>query len=337
MPKVIIVLIQWNNAAYTIDCLKSLEKIDYPNYEIIIIDNNSRDNDFEKLREVFLFSEKTGGETADLTKTRERIGSVFQSGERPSWLLVRARDNYGFSGGNNIGIELGLNRGTDYILLLNNDTEVRPDFLTKLTEAGENNPVIGMLSPRIYYYSDPDVIWFAGGRLTYAPTFGLHIGLGEKDNGQYQGTAILPSEFLTGCALFVRRETIEKIGFMPEDYFLYFEDVDWSVSAKKAGYKIGVVPSSRVWHKVKREKEELDGAAAYKEGTPAYVLYTYRNMLLYLRRHGSAPQKILTWLWLILFLAKQAIKLAFPSRRNYAAGVFRGVGMYLKGEFGKIF
>lgn len=336
MPKVAIVVLQWNNADYTVDCLKSLEKIDYPDAEIIVVDNNSNLSEVKKLRDIFLFKKSEDFFGKNLTKTGKRVAEFLTSEKHKNWFLVFLRDNYGFSGGNNVGIELAIERGAEYVLLLNNDTEVAPDFLDKLIEAGERDKNIGMLAPKIYYYSDKNILWFVGGKLTYAPPFGLHIGLDEEDKGQYDKANFLPSDFLTGCAILAKREMIKKIGLMPEDYFLYFEDVDWSVAAKKAGYKIGVVPPARIWHKVKRPKEELESAGLYKVGSSLYITYTYRNLLLYLARHGGLPQKFFTYLWLIFFVLKQATKLLIPSKRTYSKGFFKGVKMYFTGRFGKI-
>lgn len=329
MDKVSVILLQWNNAEYTIACLKSLEKIDYQNFEVIIVDNDSDPSQVRAVRDAFLFNKNEN-------LAGERVYEAFRSEKRQGWFLVVAKGNYGFSGGNNIGIEMSLARGADYVLLLNNDTEVAPDFLDKLVEAGKKDENIGMLTPKIYYYSDKNTLWFAGGRIDYIPPFGRHFGLGEEDKGQYDKADFQKSDFLSGCAILVKREVIEKIGFMPEDYFLYFEDVDWSFAARKAGYKIGIVPAARIWHKVKRPARELEETASYKVDTPLYITYTYRNMLLYLQRHGSLPQKFLTYLWLIFFSLKQAVKLLISSKRIYALNFFKGVKMYCAGEFGKI-
>src|SRR6185437_6497170 len=155
-PKVSIIVLTWNSYEITRDCLLSLRKVDYPNFEVVLVDNGSADSSPETLAREF-----------------------------PEVTLIRNPKNLGFTGGNNVGMRNVLSRGTDYVLLLNNDTVVAPDFLAELVEVAESNPRIGVLNPKIYYFEPSDVIWYGGG--THKPwwSFPKHLGLLQQDNGAY--------------------------------------------------------------------------------------------------------------------------------------------------------
>ena len=154
-PKVFIIVLNWNNWSDTIGCLESLNKANYPNFEIVVVDNGSK----EKMKI-----------------------PVLQPGRySPKIKVFYNKKNLGFSGGNNIGINYALNQGADYALLLNNDTIVDNNFLNELIEAAEKDEKIGILGPKIYYHKDPQMIWSAGGKIVSLGTRGIHIGLDEID------------------------------------------------------------------------------------------------------------------------------------------------------------
>jgi len=186
---------------------------------VILVDNASHDGTAEVVREKF-----------------------------PSVKIISNAENLRFAGGNNVGIEYAIKHGADYILLLNNDTEVASDFLGELVNAAESSKNIGMVGPKIYYYYDQNRIWFAGGKIEFWKGWISHIGIREIDHGQYNSTRDVG--YLTGCCLLIKREVIEKIGKLDERFFIYGEDADWCVRASRAGYKLVYVPSSVIWHKV---------------------------------------------------------------------------------------
>jgi len=236
------------------------------------------------------------------------------------------KKNRGFAGGNNIGIKQGLKKGADYILLLNNDTIVEPGFLKKLVEVGESDKKAGILGPIIYEYQS-DKIHFAGGKINWLYTKGIHISTKRSDQ-PFQPSSVNEVDYITGACMLVKREVIEKIGLMPEEYFLYLEDVDWCLKARKAGYKCILVPSAKIWHKV---------SASAKAGSFSYIYYHTRNGLLLAKKNAPFFIKILVYLNSFLVYAKQIIKLViFPKNKKWAKAIMKGIGDFYKGKFGKL-
>ena len=215
-PLVYIITINWNGLEDTLECLSSLEKINYSPYRIIVVDNGSENNQGDVIKEKYPFIE-----------------------------LIENLKNEGFVNANNQGIEVALTQKAEYILLLNNDTTVKNDFLYILIEHAEKNKDVGILSPKILYYNS-DTIWSMGGRINYLTGFSIMIGKRKKSK---QYNEIIEPDFITGCAMLIKREVIEKIGLLDPIYFAYYEDTDYSYRARDAGYKIKVIPESIIRHK----------------------------------------------------------------------------------------
>ena len=218
-PLVYIVILCWNGREDTLECLRSLEKITYQNHHILVVDNASSDGTPAAIRAAF-----------------------------PDIRIITNETNLRFAGGNDVGIEQALNAGPEYILLLNNDTRVKPDFLTNLVKAAESVDGMGMAAPKIYYYDDPRRIWYAGGKISWWQGWISHIGVRETDVGQHNRQC--ETEYITGCCMLVKRRLIEKVGVFDISYYMYGEDADWSIRAHRAGYKLLYVPSAVIWHKL---------------------------------------------------------------------------------------
>jgi len=220
-PKISIIIVHLDNQLALVDCLKSCQKILYPNYEIIIVKNGS--------------------------KSQLSLTALQGFAERVS-MIINSAENVGYARGNNLGIQKALTHNANYILLLNDDTIVPPNFLDILVEEGEKSSNIGMLGPKIYYASESNRICFSGAyfnRQTCMLSFPGADQFDERSEGEPYD-----SDYITGCALLIKREVIEKIGLLNERFFLYWEDVDWGLRAKKAGFKNIIVPSAHIWHKV---------------------------------------------------------------------------------------
>lgn len=215
-PLVYIITINWNGLEDTLECLSSLEKINYYPYRIIVVDNGSKNNQADVIKDKYPFIK-----------------------------LIENIKNEGFVNANNQGIEVALTQNAKYILLLNNDTTVKNDFLDILIEHAEKNKDVGILSPKILYY-DSDTIWSMGGRINYLTGFSIMIGKRKKSK---QYNEIIEPDFITGCAMLIKREVIEKIGLLDPIYFAYYEDTDYSYKTRDAGYKIKVIPESIIGHK----------------------------------------------------------------------------------------
>lgn len=281
MPKVFILILHYGEQEDTLECLRLLEKLDYPNFEVLVIDNdpNRRLGDLN-------FNYK-------ITKlTNEK--------------------NLGFSGGNNTGIKYALENGADYVLLLNNDTVIERNFLKILVEAGEKDEKTGIIGPVIYRCGTNE-IHFAGGEINWLYTEARHVP-GAVD-------------FITGACLLIKRKVIEKIGLMPEEYFLYFEDAEWCLKARKAGFDCRVVSEARIGHIVSKNTQEYSFS---------YIYYHYRNGLLLAKRNAPFLTKILAYKISFLVYIKQVIKLVLmPSKKVWAKAAIRGIEDFYKGKTGQ--
>jgi GT2 family glycosyltransferase len=223
-PKIAIVILNWNGLSDTLECLESLKTIVYPNYVIVIIDNGSKGNDAEIIREKF--------------------GDFI--------CVIEEEKNLGFVSGCNEGIQWALCSGADYILLLNNDTVVDSSFLIELVKVAQSNIQIGIVGPKICYYEQPNKIWFAGGKINFWTGITHFIGRDEFDYGRFD--CIKEVDFVSGAALLIKKETIRGIGLLNELYFAYYEETEWCTKAKRAGFKVVYVPNARIWHKTYMRK-----------------------------------------------------------------------------------
>jgi len=265
-PSVAIVVLAWNGKQLTLDCVDSLLAVTYANTSIIVVDNNSSDG--------------TAG------AVRERYGDRVT--------LVENDDNLGFAGGNNVGIRYALNDGADAVLLLNNDTIVSPTLCDALVP-DLLAPEVGIVGPKIYYAEPADQIWFAGGEVFLARGTARHIGIRERDTGQFQTAREV--DYITGCALLARREVFESIGFLDEGYLAYFEDTDFCMRARRAGFRIRYVPDGVVWHRISASTGgQLGGAKISRK---------FKSTLRFFGRY-AAPYH---WLTIPLFFTFDVIRI----------------------------
>ncbi|MBF4474379.1 glycosyltransferase family 2 protein [Methanobacterium formicicum] len=289
-PRVSIVIINWNGWEDTSECLESLFQINYPNFDVIIVDNASEDDSLNKIREYcsgnlsvessFLkYNHKN--KPIDLLEYEEEYDSEFHIKDGKTdqrIILIKNRENIGFPGGNNVGIKFALKFfNPNYILLLNNDTIVNKDFLTELIKNGEFREDIGILGPKIYFYDKPNTIWSAGCKISWKLSRGIHIGSNEFDKGQYNAKKEV--EYVSGSAFLIKTEVIQRIGLMDEEYFLYFEESDWTLKANHKGYKSLYVPQAKIWHKVSQS-----GGGIAK---PTGLYYITRNRWIFMRKWSN--------------------------------------------------
>jgi len=218
-PLVYILVLNWNGKDDTLECLRSLSEITYPNTRVVVIDNASIDGSVTAIR-----------------------------GQYPSVHVIENTTNLRFAGGNNVGIRYAVEQGAELVLLLNNDTTVDKHFVSELVLPFVSDKTIGIGGAKIYYSSQPDRLWYAGGRIEWWKGWISHRGIREIDNGQHDRSG--ETDYITGCCLLVRREVVERIGVLDNRYTMYGEDVDWCVRARKAGYSLWYVPSAKIWHKV---------------------------------------------------------------------------------------
>ncbi len=242
MPRVSIVVLNWNNYEDTRKCLESLRKVIYSELRVLVVDNGSSDG------------------------SGRRLVSEFREFE-----FIFNDKNLGFSRGCNVGIRAALeDEGCGYVLLLNNDTIVTANFLDKAIEHAEANASAGLIGGKILTLSDPSKIWYAGGSVNCWKGRMVVRGYGEKDCGQYDEPVEVG--FVTGALMMIKREVIEKVGPLPEEYFFGVEEMDYSVSVMKAGYKLYYVPEFFIYHLA-------DGS--HYNSDPKFVYNSYRNKLIF--------------------------------------------------------
>lgn len=308
MPRVSIIILNWNGWEDTIECLESVYQITYPNYDVIVVDNGSEDESVEKIKEYAegkLPVKSRFFEYTTENKPLQYIELSLEEAEKttahaPSnnnLILIKSGKNFGFAEGNNIGIRYAFKAlNPEYVLLLNNDTVVDRDFLTELVNVTESDEMIAFAGPKNYYYDyhgRTDVINFAGGKITMWRGKSEHIGRGDIDEGQYD--RITSTDYVTGACLLARRKTIEEVGLFDPVYFLYWEDTDWCMRARKAGFKLLYVPKAKIWHKV--------SASSKPKKNPIIAYYFTRNRSRFIMKNGSRSNKAMYLIYFSGYLA----------------------------------
>lgn len=236
---VAIIIVNYNGSVDTLTCIESLLKSSYTDYRIIVVDNASTPDSLNILR---MGLEKYGSFESKNGKIIYFNGFVT---------LILSSRNCGFAGGNNIGVKYAVDtlKQLKYIWLLNNDTTVKPNTLYCLVNYMNNADVqLGILGNKLLFLDDPTKIQAIGG--VYNKWFARckHIGAYETDRGQYDNP-IPVMDYVVGASMFVRKTFIEEVGYMSEDYFLYFEELDWILRGKACGWNIGYIPEAIVFHK----------------------------------------------------------------------------------------
>lgn len=262
------VVLAFNELDYTRECLRSLRALDPAPDHVLLVDNGSGDG------------------------TPARVRAEF-----PDVEVLALGENRWFAGGVNAGFERALAAGAGSVLLLNNDLVLERGALGVLRAALEADPARGAVSPKLFYFEPPDRIWFAGGIVTRG--FGLvrHRGVNRKDDAFPDRACAI--DYVSGAAVLLRRETLDRVGLLDPDYVIYVEDVDWSARARKAGYALWYEPQARGWHHV----SVTSGGGL----TPLKAYFRLRSGALYLSRHEPAAARPLAWLaygawtaWLLL-------------------------------------
>lgn len=286
---VAVVLVNWKGWRDTLECVSSLLRIEHPALHVIIVDNGSPNNSVEMMERWCRGQEEapiqrsiTGIEPV-VTAPRDLQWSVIADGEpmpcpRPEILIVRSARNNGFAGGNNIGIRLALEAGTDFVWLLNTDTVVAPDALDCLLTRASLRPDAGMIGSSLIYYWRPEQVQALGGARFDRSTGCAYVIGGEssvRDIPIDPGPVEAEIDYVVGASMLVSRSFLETVGPMCEDYFLYFEEMDWALRAH-GRFAMAYAPRSRVFHKV--------GGSSRREASRASLRYLYRNRLRFMAR-----------------------------------------------------
>ncbi len=247
-PSIAIVVLNWNGKQDTLECIESIQKLQYSNYQTIVVDNDSSDDSVAAIRAKF-----------------------------PEFTVLQNDRNLGFAGGNNVGIRHALKSDAEFILVLNNDTIISPQLLNELVSAAIQHPDAGFLGARLLYHDRPEIVWFD--RAKWSASLNHFEYPGQDAHASSLGVAVHETDYVCGAALFVRADATRQIGVMDERYFLVWEEVDWCYRARKAGWKCIVVPRAVVWHKV--------GVSFGGEASPLRTYFAIRNALLWYGRHAG--------------------------------------------------
>ncbi len=219
-PLVYNIILNLNGRDVLVEALETAKRMTYPNFKTVVVDNGSTDGSQLMVRSRF-----------------------------PSVELAEIGKNVGVMEGYNVGLRYGLEHGAEWLFLLNNDIVIEKDLLNELMKVAVSDKKIGILAPKIYYQSEPDRFWYAGGKINYFTGIISHRGIREADHGQYDRMG--DTEYITGCAMLIRREVIEHIGLLDLAFSpMYSEDADYSIRASRAGYRLVYVPQAKLWHKV---------------------------------------------------------------------------------------
>jgi len=282
-PKVSIITVNFNGTEVTLELLASLSKVNYPNFEVIVVDNCS-------------------------TTSTDEIVKQY-----PETIFIQAKANLGFAGGNNLGIKAA--KG-EYYLLLNNDTEVAPDFIQPLVETFRNQKKVGCVSSKLIYFFHENTVQYAG-------NFGMNHytgrtftrGFKEQDQGQYDSEDEI--KIAHGAAMMFSKEVVEKVGLMEDDYFLYYEELDYCYRIAAAGYKLYYNGKSNVLH-----KESITTG----KNSPLKEYYLTRNRLLFTKRNIIGIQKYLAILFfLVVAVPKRFFLLLVKGEYPHAKALFYGL------------
>lgn len=328
-PCISIIILNWKGWKDTIECLESLYQIKYPNYDVIIIDNKSEDDSLDKIQMYCEGKLKVNSEFFDYEPKnkpieiyeyfQEELKSLKPNPENshlPSnkkLTIIKNDKNYGFAEGNNIGIKYVLNKlDTEYILLLNNDTVVDKEFLNEMVKEAENNPKVGFLGPKTYYYDyngKKDVINFAGGSLNLLKGSADHIGITEIDHNQYETRIV---DYVEGSCLLIRKNVLEEIGLLETKYFSYWEDSDLCMRGLKKNHYSLYVAKSKIWHKI---------SASSNNNFKIY--YLTRNRIWFVKRYTNKGNYLKFLIYFFIISIYSLILYFFNKKVSYKC--------YLKG------
>lgn len=259
-PKTAIIILNFNSYKQTIECIESVKNITYPNFEIIVVDNNSKDDSLKHIKSSY-----------------------------PDVILLKSRDNLGYASGNNLGIKYALEKNIEYICILNNDAAVDRNFLEPIIKTLMDDKKAAAAGPSICYYGQDDVIQAMGGNInlyTGLPTMkfkGKKLSQVKED--------MVSVDYLGGACFVVKAEILKKFGLIPENYFLFYEETEFFLNIKRQGYRLISIRDSKVYHKV-------SGTISNYKGLSYFFLN--RNRIIFVRRNARLYHKFIFFFYIIL-------------------------------------
>lgn len=285
-----VVILNWENADDTMACLAQLQHVreQFPQTRIVVVDNGSQDNSIEILH-------------------KNQYQHIYY--------LMPLAENRGFAAGVNAGVQWLLDQMSEYVLILNSDTLLTADFLMPLWRCLVTHETAGIATPKIRYTDAPDHIWYAGGMFQQPRFLGTMVGIGKKDQGQFDEPRVV--DFATGCCILVKRAVFETIGLFDEDFFLYHEDVDFCLRAQQAGFQTWYCPESLIWHRV---------SFSTKDRTSMRIRLYSRNRFVFFAKHIHGWR----WAWV---LALEGIRLVRKVMIHFLHGRLCDALAYTRGVY----
>lgn len=286
-PSVHAIVVNWNGKELLGPCLRTLLASRYSRLSVLVVDNASTDGSQDLVRNGF-----------------------------PGVGLIENEENLGYAAGANAGIRSVLGGEDGYVLLMNNDTEIAPDAVSALVRAAVEHPRAAFVGPMIYYHDRRDVIWSAGGEVSFWSGGIRHVGIRERDAGQFGG--VRGVDYVTACAVLASTAALREIGLMDTGYFMYNEDTDWCARARRRGYGVLVAPGAKVWHRVSMSSG--GGLSPYK------IYHRFVSTFRFFSRHARPHH----WIGIVPATLVRAIAFVVHEvvggRPENAAAVFRGAG-----------
>lgn len=296
--KISVILVNYNGRAYNDKCIKSVfNSTMKEQLEVIVVDNASTDDSLKELRKLW--------------------------GEDKRVHILPLDENYGFSRANNEGIKWALSRGGKYFLLLNNDTEIDSDAIERMVHCYRQEE--GIVVPKVLYADRPDIIWCAGGIFSGIIKKSVQRGLNEADSGQYDEDC--RCDFANGCCMLLSDKIIDKLGFLDERFFLYYEDTEYSLRAGEKGIPIMYCAGAKVYHKV-------NGSTKGNE-KPDNAYYITRNWLLCNKMHMPPGRFFLFSVYFLLNRLAWALIWLVQAKKDMVSAIRFGIRDFRQGRFGK--
>lgn len=295
--KIAVIVLNWNNAPDTLECLASVYQSQNVAFEVYVVDNGSTDDSLQKIREAF-----------------------------PQATFLAHGKNLGFAEGNNRAIERAIKEGAEYIFLLNNDATLHENALAILLDYAKQHPEAAALGPKVYFDDRPTTLWYGGGDWDLEGAKVFHHEWGVED--AVSATNVQDTSYIVGCTLFAPVHALKKVGLMDPRFFLNWEEIDWCWRMRKMGYKCLYIPEAKAWHKITRSFPEGKKGALW-------LYFYWRNRFLWMEKNLTKEERKIAWRSSIFPQLKQLIRKSLHgNEKNTSRAALRGVFDYFRRSFG---
>ena len=323
--RVAIVIVNWNGWQDTLECLRSVLAASYPCLEIVVLENGSSNDSWNQLVEfceqAAVYHRVISCDAQGALDAANNHQSECSQGKTIH--LIRSRKNLGFCGGNNLGMKYGVERGCDYLVVLNNDTVCDPGFIGPLVETASGGKQAGLVGGLIAYWNEPDTVWWAGG------TFDRFLETRRVGDGcpvtQYLGGGVRETDWVSGCLMLIPAAVYQQVGGFDESFFIWSEEWDQSLRVRAAGYRLYIDPRSKVYHKVGRSLGVMKPLSYY---------YGTRNRLLLKQKHLPGWRRSLFMAWFLPSRALRYLQFLITGRPDLACAGFSALRDYFAGRTG---